>query len=569
MRYRRLFIVMVALTLAVSVSPIQAAPGAVSGVAPGLVRFMLASSTFVDMAVEIDGQQVLRQPVNTMSTYLPIAPDEPHTLAIYGLDSGNPGRALIRTIAGYQLAQGATDTTIFADDGTLHRPGSTPVVPPGNSILNPVLAGPATLAVVPGLHFGALDLRLVVGGAGERVYEVVSPKTARLELRTVEGNKLVHAKYLRVQSGYRYDLIVVPLLREDAESYELVVVPTSPQLAAQPTPTRRYQETGHILEGRFQQWWDATGGLPVYGFPLNDDHLERTADGAYVAQVFERNRFEYHPENTAPYDVLLGRLGDERLRQLGRDWREEFVYRPIDRSRCIAAMTDGLQFELCEPFLTYYKTHGLEFDGKAGFSWDESLALFGLPLTQASLETNSSGQRVLTQWFERARFEYHPNNPAPYRVLLGRLGFELYNLEPFTFDDEDRVFARSSKLGSPDWNEAPGGFGGHYWWTCADSVGNLTASWSALPKTGEDYALEFFVPSVHSNSQNVPIDYVWGHESVSSRLDQKPYGNAWVRLPFGGGADRVGVSSNTGENGNCAVQLAVDAIRFVPKGSAR
>jgi len=25
------------------------------------------------------------------------------------------------------------------------------------------------------------------------------------------------------------------------------------------------------------------------------------------------------------------------------------------------------------------------------------------------------------QWFERARFEYHPNNPNPYKVLLGRL----------------------------------------------------------------------------------------------------------------------------------------------------
>ena len=471
MRYRRLPVIMIALMLAMSASSIHAAPAAVSGAAPGLVRVMLASARYVDMVVEIDGQQVLRQPANTMSTYLPIAPDEPHTLAIYGLDFGEPGQKLIRTIAGYRLAQGAQDTTIFADDGTLHRPGPTPAVPPGRSILNPVLAGPATLEVAPGFRFGALDLRLAAGGAGERVYDVVSPTTARLELRAVDGNKLVHAEYLRAQPGYRYDLIVVPLLREDAEAYELVVAQTSPQIAARPTPTRRYQETGHILEGRFQHWWDGTGGLPVYGFPLNDDHLEQTADGAYVTQVFERNRFEYHPENQAPYDVLLGRLGDERLRQLGRDWRDEFVFRPISRDRgCIAAMTGGLQFELCEPFLTPYRTHGLELDGEAGFSWDESLALFGLPLTQASLETNSSGQRVLTQWFERARFEHHPNNPAPHRVLLGRLGFEVYNLEPYTFDDEDRNFIRSSSLGSPDWNEAGGGFGGHYWWTCADSA---------------------------------------------------------------------------------------------------
>ena len=45
------------------------------------------------------------------------------------------------------------------------------------------------------------------------------------------------------------------------------------------------------------------------------------------------------------------------------------------------------------------------------------------------MEANSSGDMVLTQWFERARFEYHPGNPEPYRVLLGRLGAEL-NGEP-------------------------------------------------------------------------------------------------------------------------------------------
>jgi hypothetical protein len=35
------------------------------------------------------------------------------------------------------------------------------------------------------------------------------------------------------------------------------------------------------------------------------------------------------------------------------------------------------------------------------------------------------GTTVLAQWFERARFEWHPDNPAAYRVLLGRLGAEV------------------------------------------------------------------------------------------------------------------------------------------------
>ena len=78
------------------------------------------------------------------------------------------------------------------------------------------------------------------------------------------------------------------------------------------------------------------------------------------------------------------------------------------------------------PFWSYWASHGLEFDGRPGTSSAESLALFGYPITEAQVERNASGDEVLTQWFERARFEYHPNNPAAYRVLLGRLGAEIH-----------------------------------------------------------------------------------------------------------------------------------------------
>ena len=57
------------------------------------------------------------------------------------------------------------------------------------------------------------------------------------------------------------------------------------------------------------------------------------------------------------------------------------------------------------PFWQYWSTHGLESDGQGALSAAESLALFGLPLSEPALETNASGDRVLTQWFERARFE--------------------------------------------------------------------------------------------------------------------------------------------------------------------
>ncbi len=190
---------------------------------------------------------------------------------------------------------------------------------------------------------------------------------------------------------------------------------------------RCFAQTNQCIEGRFLQYWQQNGGLSVFGYPVGPAREERNRDTGktYLTQWFERNRFELHPENARPYDVLLGRLGDDTLLKQGRDWRREYVRQPLDSSACEAVNTDGQDFILCPPFRDYYRAHGLEFDDRPGASPAESLALFGLPLTQAKMETNSSGDNVVTQWFERARFEYHPTKPAPYKVLLGLLGNEI------------------------------------------------------------------------------------------------------------------------------------------------
>ncbi len=189
-----------------------------------------------------------------------------------------------------------------------------------------------------------------------------------------------------------------------------------------------FPERASCVDGRFRQYWEQHGGLAVFGFATTAPafELNRDRNQRYETQWFERNRLELHPENAAPYDMLLGRLGDDRLRQLGRDWR----HAPAEggpQPHCLwFAQT---RHNVCDQaahagFQTYWQRHGLEFDGQPGFSYAESLALWGLPLTTPQLETNASGDTVLTQWFERARFEWHPQNPAPYRVLLGLLGNE-------------------------------------------------------------------------------------------------------------------------------------------------
>ncbi len=191
--------------------------------------------------------------------------------------------------------------------------------------------------------------------------------------------------------------------------------------ASAQTPARLFPETGWRVEGRLLHYWNGNGGLPIFGLPLGPQREEPTPEGRFVAQWFERERLEFHPELRPPYDVQLGRLGDELLRRQGRDWRAEAHGESMAGPCQRFATTDRV---VCGPFLQYWRSAGLDL-GDPGVSERESLALFGYPLTAPRIETNSSGDRVLTQWFERARFEYHPRNPPAYQVLLGRLGAEL------------------------------------------------------------------------------------------------------------------------------------------------
>ena len=200
----------------------------------------------------------------------------------------------------------------------------------------------------------------------------------------------------------------------------LVLVMILPARAAEP---QYFPETQHNLLDPMASYWQQHGGLPVFGYPISEAFSEVNADTgqAYLTQYFERNRLESHPENAAPYHILLGLLGKEALAAQGRDWTT-FPKADPSADHYFEATGHAIAHE---PFWTYFRAHGLEFDGRAGYSLDESIALFGLPLSEPIMETNSSGDTVLTQWFERARFEHHPNNPADYQVLLGLLGNEV------------------------------------------------------------------------------------------------------------------------------------------------
>jgi hypothetical protein len=183
-----------------------------------------------------------------------------------------------------------------------------------------------------------------------------------------------------------------------------------------------FAETGQQVCGRILEYWNQNGGLPVFGYPITGQYGQQVEAGTFQVQLFERNRLELHPENARPYDVLLGRLGADSLTTQGRDWTT------FGKGSAAAAHYFSQTGHAITPeFWGYWSSHGLEFDGRAGKSFAESLALFGAPLSEATIETNpTNGQQYLTQHFERARFELHPENAGtPYAVLLGLLGREL------------------------------------------------------------------------------------------------------------------------------------------------
>ncbi|HVF99224.1 MAG TPA: prolyl oligopeptidase family serine peptidase [Chloroflexia bacterium] len=83
---------------------------------------------------------------------------------------------------------------------------------------------------------------------------------------------------------------------------------------SQPPSGTWFRESGHTLKEPFLSYWQRSGGLPVFGFPVSEAFSEKSpTDGkTYQVQYFERNRLEHHPEakGTAG-EIQLGLLGRE------------------------------------------------------------------------------------------------------------------------------------------------------------------------------------------------------------------------------------------------------------------
>ncbi len=157
-------------------------------------------------------------------------------------------------------------------------------------------------------------------------------------------------------------------------------------------------------------YWIQNGGERIFGRPLPQEKPLLEENGREF-QWFERARLEIWPEYPATkYVIQPGRIGTEFTKGINFPTQEFFVNRP------------GLMYEEATQ-------HGLR--GEFLKFWQENggVDIFGYPISDELQEILPEDRAYHTvQYFERARFELHPND-ASQPIKLGLLGTGLYMQE--------------------------------------------------------------------------------------------------------------------------------------------
>ncbi len=205
-----------------------------------------------------------------------------------------------------------------------------------------------------------------------------------------------------------------------------------PQAVSASNQERCFRETGYCISGPILRYWERNGGLSTFGFPISGQGMQMVEDRMLQAQWFERDRLEIQANG----QITAGRLGARYLELQDRPWQ---TFPTVDRADPGCAYFAITRHQVCEPFLTYWRTRG-------------GLERFGYPITERIRE-EIEGKVYEVQYFERRRMEFHPELAGtPYEVLLGRLGVEVMridgcvSLEPMY---EPTAYAYRRLLGCP------------------------------------------------------------------------------------------------------------------------
>jgi hypothetical protein len=208
----------------------------------------------------------------------------------------------------------------------------------------------------------------------------------------------------------------------------LIALGSVPFAVAQSHDSRDFPETGHTVREPFLSYFNATGGLARYGYPITNEVVDPKT--RLLVQYFQNARMEWHPANPDPYKIQLGLLGDE----LGKQKPPPPVSEISPDPNCYLFLETG--HTVCYEFLKYWRKYG-------------GLDSFGYPITEHAIENG-----IIVQYFQRAKMEWHPEKPKDQRMQLAPLGSIYFDyaqlprgwLPPTSFGQITSIRARASVL---------------------------------------------------------------------------------------------------------------------------
>jgi hypothetical protein len=172
--------------------------------------------------------------------------------------------------------------------------------------------------------------------------------------------------------------------------------------SAQSERSLYFPETGHWVRDEFLTYYESISeAAMLFGAPITEAYFD--SDTGTRIQYFEKARLVLDPSAPPELRVRQTPLGQHiYARGLGPSLTP-------NSSNCREfSLGPEPGFQVCYAFLDFFNAHG-------------GLVQFGYPLSNFEIH----GERVV-QYFQNARFEWHPELSARHRVVIGNLGREYF-----------------------------------------------------------------------------------------------------------------------------------------------
>jgi hypothetical protein len=245
---------------------------------------------------------------------------------------------------------------------------------------------------------GSAEYRSIVEHWDGKAWRLVaSPATRALEVATIRD----HSIWVKSERTLMRHLI--------ASCVEPTPAPPAPVPGDK---SETYPATGKTVKGAFLDYV-GLHGIAQLGNPLSEVVSEVSElDGEpYNVQYLDMAVLEYHASQSSPYNVQLSQLGTFQYK---KRYPQGAPGEQASNAPNEMGFPDLTRKHLGGPFLDYWLTHGY-------------VDRFGYPVSEEFQETSDlDGKTYTVQYFQRAVFELHPDDPANQIVLrpLGKARYE-------------------------------------------------------------------------------------------------------------------------------------------------